>query len=57
VALQIDLPAGKYSAEWTDPVKCSVAGREKFTHAGGVRELPAPPFSEDMALLVRRIGR
>jgi hypothetical protein len=51
----IDLPAGNFSGEWIDPVS---GKRNPFTvsrHPGGIYNLKTPVFSEDMALLIRKI--
>ena len=54
VALEIELPAGAYRAEWIDPVQGTVEKAEAFQHVAGVRKLGAPRFSEDLALRVKR---
>ncbi len=54
VALALDLPAGPYKAEWMNPVTGAVDKLESFDHAGGVKKLASPPFSEDIALRVVR---
>jgi hypothetical protein len=52
--LQLELPAGKYRAEWVDPLSGRVTRTEKFQHTGGVRVLAAPDFSADIALRIKR---
>ena len=51
--LKLKLPAGHYLAEWIDPVSGSVVKKEKFKHKGGVRELSAPNFKDDIALRIK----
>lgn len=50
VAIKIDLPQGRYRAEWSDPRTGKVEKAEDLDHAGGVRELASPEFAEDTAL-------
>lgn len=51
-ALVLDLPAGRYRAEWIDTKTGAVAHAESFDHAGGDRELHSPEFANDIALRV-----
>ena len=51
--LEIELPAGKYVAEWVDTKLGKVARSETFDHPGGVRRLDAPAYEEDIALRVK----
>ena len=51
--LEIELPAGKYVAEWVDTKLGTVARSETFDHAGGARRLEAPTYEEDIALRVK----
>jgi hypothetical protein len=51
--LTLALPAGKYKAEWVDPLTGKTVGTETITHAGGDRALAVPPFAEDLALRVK----
>ncbi len=53
VAIALDLPAGRYRAEWIDPRTGSVTKGEDLDHAGGRRSLSSPAFDEDVALAVR----
>jgi hypothetical protein len=52
VALTLDLPPGKYLAEWVDPKTGGERGKEKFTHPGGERVFNTPSHSEDIALRI-----
>ena len=51
--LRIELPAGRYRAEWVDPLTGKVTQAERIKHPGGVAQLLAPPFNEDLALRLR----
>ncbi len=53
VEIELDLPAGRYRAEWIDPKTGAVAKAEDLEHAGGRRTLVSPPIGEDLALAVR----
>jgi hypothetical protein len=55
-ALLLELPAGRYQAEWIDPKTGAIAGREEFRHAGGERKLAVPKFDADIAARIMRIG-
>jgi hypothetical protein len=52
--LTVELPAGKYAAEWVDTKTGAVAKHEKFEHNGGTRKLTAPDYKDDIALRVKR---
>ncbi len=51
--LVLELPAGRYLAEWIDTKTGRTARREDFAHPGGPRTLVSPEYSEDIALRVR----
>jgi hypothetical protein len=53
VEIGLEMPAGRYRAEWVDPRSGAVAKAEDFDHAGGRRALVSPPLREDLALSVR----
>ncbi len=55
-ALLIELPSGKYRAEWIDTKSGAVAKREEFSHDGGARRLVAPDYKDDIALRIRLAG-
>jgi hypothetical protein len=55
-AVKLSLPAGRYRAVWVDTRTGAPAAREEFRHAGGVRTLPSPAYTEDIALRVERTG-
>ena len=52
--LTVELPAGKYAAEWVDTKTGAIAKREEFKHDGGARKLAAPDYKDDIALRVKR---
>jgi hypothetical protein len=51
--LPVDLPAGRYRSEWVNSRTGEVMGSEAFHHRGGVRQLAAPAFTDDIALAIR----
>lgn len=55
--LVLDLPRGRYRAEWVDVETGEVVGSAKLTHEGGERELGSPVFANDIALRVVAAGR
>ena len=50
--LALDLPAGRYRAEWVDPRTGAVARAEDLDHGGGRAALAPPDYAEDVALRV-----
>jgi hypothetical protein len=52
--ITIQLPAGKYRAEWIDTRSGETGKTEDLDHAGGVRTFISPDFSEDIALGMKR---
>ena len=52
--LTLELPAGKYAAEWIDTKTGATAKREEFKHDGGARKLTAPEYKDDIALRVKK---
>ena len=56
IELALELPAGRYCAEWLDPKTGSRSAGGEFDHPGGPKALVASrPLVEDLALAVRRI--
>ncbi len=51
--LDLDLPAGKYRAEWINTKTGAADKKEDFEHGGGTKKLSSPPYHEDIALRVR----
>jgi hypothetical protein len=50
VALQIELPKGKYEGEWLDAVSGRRTPLPPLSHAGGLASLKSPDFAQDCAL-------
>jgi hypothetical protein len=50
---ELDLPAGRYRADWINPSTGAVEASETIEHPGGPRRLPAPRFTEDLALRLK----
>jgi hypothetical protein len=52
--LNLNLPPGKYKADWVDPASGNVLDTETFNHKGGNRTLTTPKHSVDIALRIKR---
>jgi len=52
-SLVVNLPAGRYAAEWINPRTGRTDKRLRFRHAGGARTLQSPRYTEDIALRIR----
>jgi len=50
----IELPVGRYVAEWLDTKTGEVSKREEFKHDGGARKPDAPDYEDDIALRIKR---
>jgi hypothetical protein len=55
--LQVELPKGKYTAEWINTKTGKTGKNEKFDHPGGNRTLESPKYEDDIALRILRSGR
>ena len=53
--LSLDLPAGRWRAEWMNPVDGTVLQRVRLEHDGGLRRLTSPSFTESIALRIARV--
>ena len=52
----MDIPPGKYVANWLDPVQGTTVGIAAFSHSGGVKELKVPDeFASGVALRVTSV--
>jgi hypothetical protein len=51
--LEVELPAGKYSAEWISPLNGAALKTEEFAHSGGTRSLAAPEPAGEIALRIK----
>lgn len=54
--LELEMPSGRYRADWIDPVTGETLRSETFRHQGGPRTLEAPALVEDLALRVQAVG-
>jgi hypothetical protein len=52
-ALEVELPAGKYRAEWISPLSGSVLRVQDLTHNGGTISLAAPEPTGEAALKIK----
>lgn len=52
--LEMELPRGRWRAEWINTLTGGTDKAEEFTHRGGLRSLPSPEFEDDIALRVRK---
>jgi len=48
--LELDVPAGKYRAEWVNPRTGALEKPQELVHNGGVLKLASPAYTEDIAL-------
>ena len=55
VELDMDIPEGRYTAEWVDTRTGEINRSETVRHPGGRMRLASPDFKEDISLRVRRI--
>jgi hypothetical protein len=53
----LDLPKGRYKAEWVDTKTGEVEKSESLKHDGGVHVLQAPKYTDDIALRILRLNR
>jgi hypothetical protein len=53
-SLTIELPVGRYVAEWIGTKTGDIAKSEAFKHDGGARKLTAPDYKDDIALRIKR---
>ena len=52
--LQVELPKGKYTAEWLNTKTGKTDKDETFDHPGGNRTLASPKYEDDIALRILR---
>ena len=52
--LSLELPRGRYKAEWVNTKTGSVEKAENFDHDGRARKLISPAYDEETALRIRR---
>jgi hypothetical protein len=53
IEVTLDLPPGRYRAEWLDPKTGSLGRAGDLEHSGGRKSLVSPVFDEDVALAIR----
>lgn len=53
--LLLELPVGRYKAEWVNTKSGKVEARETFDHSIGGKILRSPDYAEDIALALRRV--
>jgi hypothetical protein len=53
--LQVQLPDGKYTAEWLNTKTGKTDKKEAFDHSGGDRTLKSPNYEDDIALRILRL--
>ncbi len=51
-SLVLDLPPGRYRAEWLDTKTGSIAKSETLDHAGGSRAVASPTYTKDIVLRI-----
>jgi hypothetical protein len=56
VILTLEVPAGRYRAEWISPLTGRIDRKIALEHRGGALALEAPAFRDDIALRLRRRG-
>ena len=52
--LQVELPKGKYTAEWVNTKTGEIDKKETFDHTSGNRTLASPKYEDDIVLRVLR---
>jgi len=52
--LKVDLPRGRYVAEWLNTKTGKIDKQEAFEHTGGSRTLKSPKYKDDIALRILR---
>ena len=53
-AVELALPPGNYEAQWLNPVTGRTERTQTFSPTGGRQRVEWPPFTEDIALSIRR---
>ena len=53
-AITMELPAGDYEGEWTDPATGRATPLQKFKHSGGAKAIQTPEFRKGIALRLAR---
>ena len=53
--LMLDVPVGRYRAEWVNTLNGNVDKSEQITHGGGTLRLGSPEYKDDVALRVAKM--
>lgn len=53
--LAVELPEGKYTAEWVNTKTGQTDKKEQFDHPGGSRTIESPKYEDDVALRILRL--
>jgi hypothetical protein len=53
-ALEVSLPAGSYSLQWTDTKKGTLSSDTLSDHQGGIAKINSPDYPEDIALKIQK---
>jgi len=52
--LELNLPAGTYTADWVDPATGSTLRTDSLTHKGGPHKFRTPRYTVDIALRIKK---
>ncbi len=55
--LMLDLPAGRYQAEWVNTLNGNLDKAEDIIHEGGALTLVGPDYKDDIAVRIQRIRK
>lgn len=55
--LVLELPAGRYQADWLDTKTGQIPKSSKFDHPGGLTKLQSPVFANDIAVRILQVAR
>lgn len=53
--LELELPSGRYQAEWIDTKNGGAEKNGAFDHSGGKHRVASPAYSEDIAFRLKRV--
>jgi hypothetical protein len=54
--LLLDVSPGRFQAEWLNPRTADASAQPAFDHPGGVLKIQTPPYTEDLAVKITRVG-
>jgi hypothetical protein len=52
--LSLELPQGRWTLRWVDPITGKAVREERVAHAGGRKAVTTPAYRVDIALEIRR---